>query len=108
LRQLIENQSLRDPLGIFEIQFQRLDELKKNLESLFETFLKFKEEKLDSLIGKLEALGPLATLKRGFSVSLKLPEEKVITSAEVLKKKDLVKTKLSDGFFISEVREVGN
>ena len=70
--------------------------------------MKFKEEKLSALIGKLEALGPLATLKRGFSVSLKLPEEKVITSAKFLKTGDLVKTKLREGFFVSEVREAAN
>ena len=63
------------------------------------------EEKLAALIGKLDALGPLATLKRGFSVSLKLPAEKVITSSAILKKGDLVKTKLSTGYFISQVKE---
>jgi len=107
LKQLTESQGLKDPLGIFEIKFQRLDELKKNCEALFEIFLKFKEEKLAALIGKLEALGPLATLKRGFSVSLKLPEEKVITSANFLKKGDWVKTKLSEGYFIGQVKETG-
>ena len=105
LQQLVKSRGLKDPLGIFEIQSQKLDELKKNLASLFDTFLKFKEEKLFALIGKLEALGPLSILKRGFSVSLKLPEEKVIASSKILKAGDLVKTKLKEGFFISQVKE---
>jgi len=105
LKQLSESRGLKDPLAIYEIKFQRLDELKKNLETFFGTFFKFKEENLSSLIGKLEALGPLAILKRGFSVTLKLPEETVVTSAKILKTGDLVKTKLKDGFFISQVQE---
>ncbi len=105
LKRLSESAALKNPLGIFEAPFQRLDELKKNMAASFETFLKFKEEKLSFFIGKLEALGPLATLKRGFSVSLKLPEEKVITSFDFVKAGDYIKTKLSRGFFISEVKE---
>ena len=105
LKQLAESRGLKNPLAIFEIKFQRLDELKKNLKALFDTFLQFKEEKISALIGKLEALGPLATLKRGFSVTLKLPEEKIITSSKVLKVGDIVKTKLKEGFFISQVNE---
>ncbi len=77
LKALQENRALRDPLAIFEIRFQRLDELKKKLTVLFQTSLTLKKERLYALLGKLEALGPLATLKRGFSVSLKLPEEKI-------------------------------
>ena len=108
LQQLVKSRGLKDPLGIFEIQFQKLDELKKNLESVFETFLKFEKERFLSLMGKLEALGPLAILKRGFSVSLKLPEEKIITSSKILKVGNLVKTKLKEGFFVSEVKETFN
>ncbi|OIO39306.1 MAG: exodeoxyribonuclease VII large subunit, partial [Candidatus Omnitrophica bacterium CG1_02_46_14] len=40
LKQLTDRQGLRNPLGIFEIQFQKCDELKKNCDSLIETFLK--------------------------------------------------------------------
>lgn len=108
LKQLSESRGLKDPLAIYEIKFQRLDELKKNLETFFSTFFKFKGDNLSSLIGKLEALGPLATLKRGFSVTLKLPEEKVVTSAKLLSVGDIVKTKLKEGFFVSEVRETSH
>ena len=107
LRVLRENRSLRDPLALFEIQFQKLDELKKNLGTLLGNFISFKKEKVYAFIGKLEALGPLATLKRGFSVSLKLPEEKVITSIKKMKVGDFLKTKLCDGFLTSQIKEIG-
>ncbi|MBI3252483.1 MAG: exodeoxyribonuclease VII large subunit [Candidatus Omnitrophica bacterium] len=93
--------------GLFEILFQRLDELKKNLAGLLENFILLKKEGVRALIGKLEALGPLATLARGFSVTLKLPGEKVMTSFRSVKPGDLVKTRLKTGFFTSRVKEVG-
>ena len=107
LKLLVESPGLKNPLGIFEIKFQRLDELKRNLALHFSAGVKWKEEKLSSLMGKLEALGPLATLKRGFSVSLKLPEEKVITTFHAIKEGDRVKTRLREGYFISEVKAKG-
>ena len=107
LKRLAESRALKDPLAIFEVQFQRLDELKKSMATSFETLIKFKEEKFGSLVGKLEALGPLATLKRGFSVSLKWPEGKIITDVRSIKPGDKVKTRVSKGFFISTVDERG-
>lgn len=107
LKLLVESPGLKNPLGIFEIKFQRLDELKRGLALHFSAGIKWKEEKLSSLMGKLEALGPLATLKRGFSVSLKLPEEKVVTSFRAVKQGDKIKTRLKEGFFISKVVEAG-
>ena len=82
-----------------------IDELKKNVTSLLDTVVRFKEEKLSGLIGQLEALGPLATLKRGYSASFKLPEEELITSFDLVKPGDRVKTKLKKGFFTSQVEE---
>jgi len=103
LKALEENRRLRDPLAIFEIQFQKLDELKKTLSVLFQNALLMKKEKMLALIGKLEALGPLAILKRGFSVTLAMPGEKVVVSAGAVKVGDEIKTRLADGFFTSRV-----
>ena len=108
LGDLVHSQALKNPLAIFEIQFQKLDELKKNLEVYLRIILRSNREDLSALLGKLEALGPLATLRRGFSVSLKLPEEKVVASSKLLKRGDLVKTRLREGFFVSEVKETSN
>ena len=108
LERLSESRAFREPLGMFEAHAQKLDELGRNLKAYFENFLSLKKERFLSLAGKLEALGPLATLKRGFSVSLKLPDEKVLVDVKNLKPGDLIKTKLSRGFFISSVREIHN
>ena len=105
-RLLAESRALKDPLSAFEAIFQRLDELEKNLGRTFQHFILSKKESAAALMGKLEALGPLATLKRGFSVSLKYPGMKLIGSVDSVKRGDEVQTKVQDGFFISRVTEV--
>ncbi len=103
---LADSRALRDPLSAFEAIFQRLDELVKNLRMIFQHFIVSKREKTGFLIGKLEALGPLATLKRGFSVARKYPEMKVVNSVRSVQAGDEVQTKVQDGFFVSRVTGV--
>ena len=103
---LLASRVLRDPLFAFEAVFQKLDERVRNLARAFGNFILSKRQDAARLVGKLEALGPLETLKRGFSVSLKLPQQSVISSARAVKVGDEVKTRLKDGFFKSRVTEV--
>lgn len=107
LQYLKDNRALKNPLAIFEIQFQRLDEYSRALLSRVQAVLAINKERFLTQIGKLDALGPLATLKRGFSVSLVLPQEKVITTIKNVHVGDSVKTKLKDGYFVSQVKEIG-
>ncbi len=107
-QKLNESKALRDPLSAFEALFQRLDETEKNLVMIFKHFFVLKRDRTHFLIEKLEALGPLATLKRGFSVSLKYPERKVVSSVRLVQVGDQVQTKVQDGFFMSRVTEVEN
>ena len=102
---LLECRVLREPLAVFEAVFQRLDELKKNLVFHFSNQVSFKKEKIASLLGKLEALGPLEVLKRGFSVTLN-GEGKAIRSYRAVRADEVIRTKLGEGFLISQVREV--
>lgn len=88
-------------------RLQRVDELVKNLAVLFKNLILSKKEEAASLLGKLEALGPLETLKRGFSVTLSEPSGRLVASARSVKAGDIVKTKLKDGYFKSRVTEVG-
>ena len=96
----------RGLLGIVQIPSQRLDELKKNLGKSIEGRLAIEQSRWRALTGKLDALGPLSTLRRGFSVTLRVPDGKVITDAGSLKKGDLVKTRLSKGQFTSKVQDI--
>jgi exodeoxyribonuclease VII large subunit len=105
LEDLRARRSLKDPLAVFEALFQRLDELKKGLGGCFKHFLVCQREKAGNLVHKLDALGPLATLKRGFSVTT-TPEGKVLASVKDAKQGQSVRTVLKDGSFTSKITEV--
>ncbi len=103
---LAESRPLKDPLAAFETLFQRLDESEKALGLAFKHLVLSKREGAAALLGKLDALGPLATLRRGFSVTLKHPEMKVVSSVRSVARGDEVRTRLKDGSFISRITEV--
>ena len=56
---------------------------------------------LNHLIESLELINPLKVLKRGYSVTYK--EDKIINSIKDIKKDDLLKLKLSDGYINTKV-----
>ena len=92
--------------SVLEDRMQTLDEIAKGFAMRLKNFVLSKKEKAARLSGKLEALGPLATLRRGFSVTWKLPTEKVVMSARSVRVGDEIKTRLHDGSLRSRVTEV--
>lgn len=93
-------------LGTIRYLSQPLKTFKKTLGSCLETNILFKKERLGSLIGKLDALGPLATLKRGFSATQQISTGKIVTAARVLKPGDKIRTIFAEGEAISQVQEI--
>ena len=89
-------------------RLQRVDEIKRSLGILLKGFVLSKKQEAARLVGKLDVLGPLATLKRGFSVTFKLPGEKILSSARQAKIGDEIKSKLKDGWFKSRITEVSH
>jgi exodeoxyribonuclease VII large subunit len=53
----------------------------------------------------LDAISPLKTLARGYSVTLDAKSDKVIMSTEHIQPGQLIRTKLSDGEFLSKIVE---
>ena len=64
------------------------------------------KSKLDNNIGKLSALSPRAILNRGYTMTLKLPEESLVSSVSVIDKKEKLKIILKDGVVRCEVDEI--
>ena len=117
------------PLNIYEIKEQKFDMLIDNLNKalykiidnnkvkLFtlkncyvlnnpDILYKYKMDKINHLISKLEVLNPLNTLSRGYSLVEK--EGKIISSIKKVKKDDELKISLKDGEFISKVIRIGD
>jgi exodeoxyribonuclease VII large subunit len=62
--------------------------------------------RFDVLAEMLDAVSPLSTLKRGYSISLKLPGEEVVDTVKKVKEQDDLKIVISDGELECKVNNV--
>ena len=117
---------LKNPMDIYVIKQQKLDMLlekalylikektslvnnqvtilQNNLVVNIDKQLKNKERVFERVLTKLETLNPISTIKRGYSITKK--EGKVITELKNVKKEDVIKTEVQDGYITSKVLEV--
>ena len=85
----------KEPLRKVNDNYQKIDTIIKNLDTLIKTKQEKEKTKYIELVSKLDALSPLKTLYRGYSITEK--DGKVVKSVKELKKGDKVLVKLSDG-----------
>lgn len=97
LKSVEESYGFRRPLDIITQRSQKLDELSRQLENSTKGYTEIKSSAISLLIEKLKALSPAAVLKRGYSITRRLPELKIIKDAGMLKKMDRVEVKLYRG-----------
>lgn len=89
------------------IQYQqRADDFTSRLTMRMEHYLELSIGRFNALAEMLDAVSPLATLRRGYSITLKLPEEHALDTIEKAKKGDEVKVILQDGEMKCDVNEV--
>ena len=124
LSEITNKYILKNPMSIYQVKEQQfdylLDKLKYNMQNIYhlkekqlvnikssyifkepEKLLDIKKNKYLQIISKLDALSPLSTIKRGYSVVKK--DDKVITSIKNIKSKDKISLELSDGSINAEV-----
>lgn len=94
---------LKYPLNFIQLSLQRIDELNHRLNQRAGHILETAQHRFIHLTGKLEALSPLNVLSRGYSISFKLPEMKVVTDISQINAGDRIQTRLKEGSFISQV-----
>lgn len=103
LKALLNSYALKNPKAIYEVKAQRLDILIDKISIYTNNIFEAKTNRYISLIDKMEALNPIKTLKRGYSIT-KI-NDKVVNIKDI--KKDMViTTELDEGKIISKVMEV--
>ncbi|MDD4201859.1 MAG: exodeoxyribonuclease VII large subunit [Candidatus Omnitrophica bacterium] len=103
----VAKQRLKNALQSTVIQYeQRLDELKEALLFRQENFIRKTKQCLDNLIGKLEVLSPLSTIKRGYSITKADNTGKVLKDIKKIKKGDIIRTRLINGEIVSIVDKI--
>lgn len=128
-KKLSDSYVLKNPLSLYEIKEQKLDNIIDKLNTLMNTFIYVNKSKLDiiknsiifkeptiiyqdklkktnHLIEKLEILNPLNALKRGYSVTKK--DGKCISTVKEINASDTLEIMLKDGKIKAKAMEVNN
>ncbi|MCG3177233.1 MAG: Exodeoxyribonuclease 7 large subunit [Candidatus Omnitrophica bacterium] len=105
LRRVRASAVLKDPLAAFAPMRQRLDELWRALGSDWRSAQALRAERLASRMARLETLGPLSTLRRGFSVTRRT-DGRLVRSAADVKPGETVETVLADGVLSGRVEKI--
>ena len=106
LDNLKESYILRRPLNYIVQKQQHIDDLRKDMSVGIGHIVDMSGEKFNSVISKLEALSPVSILKRGYSITTKLPEGFIVKKALSLKPGDHIETRLGQGRFRSRVEGI--
>ncbi len=94
LQRQIEPERLNDFL---RQNHQRIDEITSRMEYSIKTILNMKRSPLNICAGRLDAISPLKTIERGYSVTLKQEDRKVVSSISDVKKGDGLEIIVKDG-----------
>ena len=76
---------------------QRIDELSSRMEMAFGRAMDSRQASLSGLAGRLNAVSPLNTLERGYSIALKSKDHAVIRNIDDVKTDESVDVRLIDG-----------
>ncbi|QDT74386.1 exodeoxyribonuclease VII large subunit [Lacipirellula limnantheis] len=106
LDSLATRPSLCRPLEAIHLRGRRLDELSLRLKSASQGVLRDRRATLETMAGKLESLSPLGVLGRGYSLTFREGESKLITSAEKLKPGQRIVTRFQQGSSVSVVEQI--
>lgn len=105
LRAISSRPIFRHPERLIEPWIQELDELHQSADQAIDSILQSKTEQLEKLAGILEAMSPLKTLARGYSVTSDAKTQKVLQSVNETHSGQLIKTRFKDGEISSRIVE---
>lgn len=95
---------LKNPLAMYEIKEQKLDNYIDNLNKFIKNLLVNKNHQLQLKANTLKLLNPLNILDKGYSLVTK--EEKTIKDATFLNKNDTIHIRFHKGNVMAQVKEV--
>ncbi len=87
----------RRPLDRVREQHLRLDDLSKRCERILSRNLERWQARVQKSENRLQALNPHAVLKRGYSITTRLSDGAVVTSASALTRRDAIRVRFYEG-----------
>ena len=106
LNKLKDSYVLKNPLALYEIKEQKLDNLFDRLNKIMLHQIEIANNKLAYLIKELKILNPLNILESGYSLTTK--DNKIIKSIKDVKIDDTLNIKVTDGNINVWVKEINN
>ena len=97
---------LLQPINHLERCLSRTQELQVRFTQATRFALSRQQQHLQGLVGRLQALSPLAVLARGYSITLTLPDRHVVTIAKTVHAGDELETLVARGRIVSSVTRV--
>lgn len=97
----ISSRAFQDPLRNINDNYLIIDNIIKKMQNQIDSKIKEEKQQAIKLIAKIDALSPLKTLSRGYSVCIK--DKKIIKSIKDIKEDDKIKIKFIDGLIDANV-----
>lgn len=105
---LSEHRAFRRPLAVVHDLARRLDELEsRSARGIRERLLR-SQSQVATLAARLDSLSPLAVLGRGYSLTRRLADGRIIRNAAELSPGDEIATRFAHGEVISRVERTGD
>lgn len=106
LEVLLGSYVMKNPQTIYEVKMQKLDVLLEKLIMFTNNIIDNKSYRFTSLLDKMEALSPIKTLRRGYSITR--VKNNIIKDVSKLKPDMIIDTEFENGIVTSKIMEVRN
>ena len=103
LEGIMKRYAFKQPLFLIEQYQQSLDEGIKSLSQGLNFFVIKKTQVLETAQARLKALSPVAILERGYSITMTMPDARIIKDNTKAQSGTRIKTRLAKGELISRV-----
>ena len=98
--------AFRRPLERTQLLSRQLDELQARGRRAVERHVELARRTLDARSGQLDSLSPLAVLARGYSLTTRLDDDRLVRSGDDVSTGDRVRTRLRDAELLCRVEDV--
>ncbi|MFH1208301.1 MAG: exodeoxyribonuclease VII large subunit [Candidatus Omnitrophota bacterium] len=102
---LASSAAFRQPRYLLDQFTGRMDDLGRRMESRVTTLVSSKSQIFQGIMGRLNALNPLAILERGYSVSFNEKGD-ILKNVRQISKGDVIQTRLHKGSLVSKVSAI--
>ena len=97
------NLFLRNPLQRVQNVRLLISQGQKNIAQSMKHSIELRRKRLEGILGKLDSLSPLAILRRGYSITRKIPSLQILRSASQVREGERVEVKLHEGTLLCGV-----